>query len=96
MTTGSRDMSTDMKIEKSERMIKDIATALNDVLNGGANADKPKVCFAVFCFNMMDVEEDGASLVNYASNARREDVIVAVKEWLARQEGRFHEPTMEH
>jgi hypothetical protein len=46
------------------------------------------VGFALFSFEFGKTE---GGRVNYISNGNREDMIVAVKEWLARAEGRHQE-----
>lgn len=72
-------------------MMNDIAAGLDDAFNGEALPGLPrtrKVGFALFAFNFGDY---GGGRVNYISNASREDMIAAMKEWLARAEGRYHE-----
>lgn len=63
-----------------------IARDIDATLNGD---DRPKkIGFAVFVFEFG--KTDGGR-VNYVSNATRPDMLVAVREWLARAEGRVAE-----
>lgn len=61
--------------------MKNVAGVLDKILNDGLPAKT--YGFALFTFKLGDT-----GLMNYISNARREDMICAVKEWLARAEGR--------
>lgn len=63
-----------------------LADFLDEQFNGGARPKK--IGFALFMFEFGKV--DGGR-VNYISNAGREDMLVAVREWLARAEGRVAE-----
>lgn len=63
-----------------------VAKALDKVMNPGG---KKNVGFAVFWFEFGKTE---GGRVNYVSNAQREDMLVAVREWLARAEGRVQTP----
>ena len=63
-----------------------IAQALDAMLNGD---ERPKrIGFAFFTFEFGKTK---GGRVNYVSNAGREDMLVAVREWLARAEGRVIE-----
>lgn len=70
----------------------DLARDLDEHFNGPAPAPprvrNRNVGFALFVFEFGKVE---GGRVNYISNAGREDMIAAVKEWLARAEGRVAE-----
>lgn len=66
-----------------------MAQGLDTVFNGDAKGRARKTGFALFWFEF-DAIEGGR--VNYVSNAKRADMLVAVKEWLARAEGRTQEP----
>lgn len=73
------------------QMMNDVAAGLDDIFNGRELPGLPrtkKVGFCLFTFNFGQI--DGGR-VNYISNADRADMIAAVKEWLARAEGRYHE-----
>ncbi len=61
--------------------LKKFAELVNFVFNG---TEDPKVGFIVMCFNF---GEDDNGRCNYISNASRADVIVLLKEQLARFEG---------
>lgn len=67
-------------------MLNDVAAGIDDVLNGETRPKK--IGFALFMFGFGHIE---ANRVNYISNASREDMLVAVREWLARAEGRVVE-----
>lgn len=61
-------------------LMNSLATGLNDVLGG--------LGFALLIFEHGSV--DGGR-VNYISNSNRDDMIAAMREWLARAEGRAHD-----
>ncbi len=65
-----------------------LAKHLDGFFNGTAVTDSRKVGFALFMF---EFEKFDGGRVNYISNADRENMIAAVKEWLARAEGRAGE-----
>ena len=67
----------------------DIARRLDAVFNGSATGKERTIGFALFWFEFGKIE---GGRVNYVSNASRDDMLVAVKEWLARAEGRVQEP----
>lgn len=69
-------------------LMRALAASLDELFNGQAHAPNPKVGFVLFSFNFGAVT---GGRVNYISNANRADMIVAVKEWLARAEGRVAE-----
>src|SRR5690349_2274450 len=60
-----------------------IAQGLDEVLNGEQHPKK--IGFAVFVF---EFGKTSGGQVNYVSNAERKEMITAVREWLARAEGR--------
>ena len=63
-----------------------LARRIDAFINGDA---KPKkIGFALFLF---EFGETSGGRVNYISNAGRGEMITAVKEWLARAEGRVIE-----
>lgn len=68
-------------------MLNDLAASVDATLNGEARPKK--IGFALFMFEFDRIE---ANRVNYISNAGRADMLVAVREWLARAEGRVVEP----
>jgi hypothetical protein len=65
-----------------------LARGLDKALNGKAPPKKVGFVLLTFEFGI----EDGSGRVSYISNADRRDMIVAMKEWLARAEGRLVEP----
>ena len=64
-------------------LMNDIADGLDNAFNGSVRPSK--VGFALFIFEFGEMD-DGR--VNYISNGSRSDMIIAVREWLARAEGR--------
>ena len=63
-----------------------LAETTDDFLNG---KQRPRrIGFAIFVFEFN--KTDGGR-VNYVSNADRDEMLVAVREWLARAEGRVIE-----
>ena len=70
----------------------DIAAGLDTIFNGvrlpGLGSPPPRIGFVLLTFEF-NKTEDGR--VNYISNGERSDMIAAMKEWLARAEGRYHE-----
>lgn len=68
-----------------------IARWIDEKLNGRRKAGrKPKVGFILLTAEFGKIE-DGR--VNYISNGAREDMIAMMREYLARVEGRYSEPT---
>jgi hypothetical protein len=68
---------------KQHELLQAVAQGLDDIFNG---TERPKrIGFAVFVF---EFGQTSGGRVNYVSNADRADMMVAVKEWLARHEGR--------
>jgi len=63
-------------------------SALDEAWNGDAKGDARKVGIVILTFPL-NAPEGGH--VNYIGNGRREDVRVALKELLARWEGRYQE-----
>lgn len=64
--------------------MRELAQALDEIFNG---AERPKkVGFALLVFEFGSPAE-----INYISNARRQDMISALKELVARWEGRVHD-----
>lgn len=72
-------------------MMNDVAKAIDRFFNGGNVPKTTGFCLLVFPFGENDPAKDR---INYISNAEREDMIVAMKEFLARAEGRHHEAEM--
>lgn len=71
-------------MNKTEQLLQALAGDLDAIFNGN---DGPKETgFAVFVFKF---GETAGGKVNYVSNASRADMMVAVKEWIARHEGRY-------
>ena len=66
------------------QMLNELARGIDAVLNGNERPKRLGFCLLMFEFGI----NDGSGRVNYISNADRRDMLVAVKEWLARAEGR--------
>jgi len=64
----------------------EIAQHLDAAFNG--NTKPRRIGFALFLFEFGKVE---GGRVNYISNAERAEMLTAVREWLARAEGRAHD-----
>ena len=80
---------SDAPIQSTHReTLNAIASGLDNVLNGKDR--RKKLGFALFVFEFGDVD---ANRVNYISNADRPEMLTAVREWLARAEGRVIEPS---
>jgi hypothetical protein len=74
----------DAPIEELHDMMKGLARGLDEIINGKDTEPEDKkfgFCLMVFPFAGFD------GRANYISNARREDVVVLLKEQLARFEG---------
>lgn len=70
----------------SEIPYQEMARTIDGILNGEKRPRR--LGFALFVFEFGKVE---GRRVNYVSNADRPDMLVAVREWLARAEGRVAE-----
>jgi len=66
---------------KHHAMMNKLAHAVDEMLNGDTRSRKTGFCLMVFPFEGFD------GRANYISNAKREDIIVLLKEQLARFEG---------
>lgn len=65
------------------------------IIDHGFNGSgKKKVGFALLTYNFAE-NIKGTGRVNYIGNGKREDVLVALKELVARWEGRYDEPETE-
>ena len=81
-------MAYDPITPDQRRMMNDLAKGLDEILNGKG---KPKrIGFALLTYNFGEKLE-GTGRINYVGNGQREDVLVALKELLARWEGRYGE-----
>jgi hypothetical protein len=74
----------DAPIEQQYRdKMQQLAQALDSILNDGATGDDRTTGFCLMVFPFADF--DGRA--NYISNAKREDIVVLLKEQLARFQG---------
>lgn len=70
-----------------------LAGAIDEALNGPMLPGvKPKIGFVLLVSEFGKIE-DGR--VNYISNGERESMLAMCREYLARAEGRYHEPSGE-
>jgi hypothetical protein len=65
-----------------------IAAVLDETFNGSLRGEDRNVGFALLVFNLQDGADKRA---NYICNCRREDMLAAMKEFIARNEGRYME-----
>ena len=65
-----------------------LASTLDTLLNGPAKGADRKVGFALLTYNMGE-DLSGTGRINYVGNGEREDVLTALKELVARWEGRY-------
>lgn len=72
--------------EDQRDLMNRIAAGLDLAFNGECKPAERKVGFVLLSFNFGQM--DGGR-VNYISNAKRDDVLAALKEFLARAEGRY-------
>ncbi|SIT74567.1 hypothetical protein [Pontibaca methylaminivorans] len=68
-----------------------LARQVDEALNGQRKAGRERKIGFVLLVAEFGKIEDGR--VNYISNGEREDMIAMLREYLARVEGRYHEPT---
>jgi hypothetical protein len=73
-------------VPKFKVFMNELAKTLDDLLNGKKRPKENGFVLLIFPFG-----GEKGNRVNYISNARREYMIVAMKEWLARAEGRAHD-----
>lgn len=78
--------------ERYRAMMNGIAEGLDEIFNGKGKAEPKRVGFVLLTFEFGRTE---GGRVNYISNANRADQIAAMKEWIARAEGRYSEPDSE-
>jgi len=86
--TKDRESMTMPKDGAAKALLQQVAAALDDAFNG-RNPDDPAVGFVLLTFDMKKGPSGG--MVNYVSNCQRASVVAALKELLARWEGRFVE-----
>ena len=81
-------LPTEPKVDPAYTIkMRSLAEGIDEVLNGPVRPKK--VGFALLMFEFGHVDN---GRVNYISNADRADMFAAVKEWVARMEGRYVEP----
>ena len=66
-----------------KQQMNDLAGALDRIFNGDTRPKQTGFALLVFEFN-----NSSNSRINYISNAQREDMLTAMKEFIARAEGR--------
>ena len=75
-------------VEDQRKRMNELAKALDEHFNGGG---PKKVGFALLVYNFGE-DIKGTGRINYIGNGERPDVLVALKELIARWEGRYDEP----
>ncbi len=88
MTTKKMGTKEDIQKEYKE-MMHHLASVLDDFMNEGK--EEKEIGFALLMFPFGD---DVNGRINYISNAAREQMLVALKEFIARCEGRHIEETV--
>lgn len=76
-------------VEEHREMMNALADALNGIFNGGQKP--PKIGFVLLTYYFGE-NLKGTGRINYISNSKRDDVLVALKELIARWEGRSPKP----
>jgi hypothetical protein len=74
--------------EDQRRRMNDLAKALDEIFN--KDVRPKKIGFVLLTYNFGE-NIQGTGRVNYIGNGRREDVLIALKELIARWEGRYTE-----
>ncbi len=74
------------KIETSEKRLNELARKVAKLIGQDLPGD---VGFGLFLFNYGNEETGEAGFMSWISNAERQTMIPALKEWIARAEGRF-------
>lgn len=69
-------------LDKTTRLLQSIAQAIDSTLNAGKSGTDRKVAFVLLTYN-----SGAPGQGNYVSNADRKEMLVAMKEMLARMEG---------
>jgi len=77
--------------EQWRALLNDMARHIDGIFNKGERGPNRKWGFAILLFPFG--APDDQSRINYISNADRKDMIVAMKEWIARAEGNYHDST---
>lgn len=72
--------------EAYRAMLQGIARDLDQMLNNGAKPENRTVAFTLLLF---DFDKPLGGRVNYISNAKRDEMLTAMKEFIARSEGRI-------
>ncbi len=80
-----------LSMEKTKEFMDGLSAGIDQCLNPGRQkGEAPLMGFTLLVFPFNDLKE---GMVNYASNAERKDMIVAMKAIVARLEGTFIENT---
>lgn len=81
-------------VREQNAMMNDIARSLDTILNGGKKPTDRKIGFALLTYYMGE-DLKGTDRINYIGNGNRADMLIALKELVARWEGRVpEEPTV--
>ena len=71
------------------QLMNDIAQALTQALNNATQGSPERYGFALFMFGLSGNE---ACRMNYIANVNRQDMLTALKEFIARNEGTYNKP----
>jgi hypothetical protein len=75
-------------VPEQRELMNNLAQALDKIFNGDTRPKK--VGFALLTYNFGE-EVQGTGRINYIGNGKREEVLIALKELIARWEGRYTE-----
>jgi hypothetical protein len=78
-------------IEKEQPIEAPMRKVMNDIGNLLGDAIRESGGGYGFALLVFPFGDDPGGRMNYVSNARREDMLVAMKEFIARNEGRYEE-----
>jgi len=80
-----------------EEDMRAVANVIDTIFNGeNCPKDKRKTGFALLIFPFKKPDDPDQGRVNYMSNAERKDMLTAMKEFIARAEGRHFENDSQH
>lgn len=82
-------MSDNPMRDVTREFLQAIAGNLDEILNG--REEPKKIGFALLVYPFSQEATEGTGRVNYIGNGKREDVLIAMKEIVARWEGRVPE-----
>lgn len=78
-------MEEPIKPQATAKLMNSVASAIDNIFNG-ENLQQPKYGFALLIFPF---DKETESRTNYVSNCNRTDILAAMKEFIARNEGTY-------